>query len=204
MTPVGPVGIASLGVDVSLKGAVADGLLREAIRLEGVTLPPDVLPPFIEPLLPERFSIDFALEGYDAAAAAGLLLGLFDLPLGTPPGPEFEGQMIQALMPDGSVDIVIAPGEVANATYTLNYEGRMQAGPGMMPTGTAKVTATGYDAAMAVLDGAPDEMKSDILPVMGMARGLAQEQADGSLLWDIDASQPGTFKVNGMDLMGLQ
>ena len=203
-SPVGPVGIESVGLEVSMKGAVADGLFREAFRLEGVTPPPGVLPPFIEPLVPERFSIDFAVESFDAGAAVGLLLGLFDLPVGGSPGPEFEGQMMQALMPDGSVDIVIAPGSVANATYTLNYEGRMQAGPGGLPTGTAKVTATGYDAAMKVLDGAPDEMKSDILPVMGMARGLAKEQPDGSLLWEIDATQPGTLMVNGMDLMGMQ
>ena len=203
-TPMGPVGIESLGFDISLKGAVTDGLFREAIRLEGVTPPPGVLPPFIEPLIPERFSIDFAVESFDAAAAAGLLLGLFDLAPGAKPGPEFQGQLLQALLPDGSVDIVIAPGEVANALYTLNYEGRMTAGPGGMPTGTARVTATGYDAAVAVLDGAPDEMKSNLLPAMGMARGLAKVQPDGSLLWEIDATQPGTLVINGMDLMGMQ
>ena len=203
-TPMGPVGIKSMGFDVSLKGAVADGLFREAIRLEGVTPPPGVLPPFIEPLIPERFSIDVAVESFDAGAAAGLLLGLFDLPPGTEPGPEFQGQMMQALMPDGTVDIVIAPGQVANAIYTLNYEGRMQAGPGGMPTGTARITATGYDAAMKVLDGAPDGMKQGVVPAMGMARGLAKVQPDGSLLWEIDATVPGTLKVNGMDLMGMQ
>ena len=203
-TPMGPFAIKSMGFDVSLKGAVADGLFREAIRLEGVTPPPGVLPPFIEPLIPQRFSIDFAVESFDAGAAAVLLLGLFDLAPGAEPGPEFQGQMMQALMPDGTVDIVIAPGAVANAIYTLNYEGRMTAGPGGMPTGTARITATGYDAAMAVIDGAPQEMKQNVVPAMGMARGLAKVQPDGSLLWEIDATQPGTLKVNGMDLMGMQ
>ncbi len=37
-----------------------------------------------------------------------------------------------------------------------------------------------------------------------MARGLAKDQGDGTLVWEIDATQPGTFKVNGMDLMGMQ
>ncbi len=38
------------------------------------------LPPFAEGLVPERFSIDFAVDSFDAAAAAQALLGLMDLP----------------------------------------------------------------------------------------------------------------------------
>ena len=203
-TPVGPVTVATVGAEISMKGAVEDGLLREAFHLDGIKPPPGVLPPFAEPLVPDQFSIDFAVQSFDAGAAAKLLLGLFDLAPGAEPGPDFEDRLMRALMPDGTVDIVIAPGKVANATYTLVYEGRMQAGPGGMPTGTAKVTATGYDAAMAILDGAPEQMKSGVVPAMGMARGLAKQQDDGSLLWEIDASRPGTLLVNGMDLMSLQ
>jgi hypothetical protein len=203
-TPVGPVGIAELGIDVELRGAVADGLFREALRFEGLTLPPGVVPPFAAGLVPERFSIDFALDSFDAAAAAQVLLGLFDLPPGAEPGPEFGGTLLSALMPDGTVGITLAPGEVANATYTLSYEGSMTAGPAAMPAGAGRITARGYDAAMALLDAAPDEVKGQLLPAMGMARGLARDQGDGTLVWEIDATQPGTLKINGMDLMGMQ
>lgn len=203
-TPFGPVGIAEVGLDVELRGAVADGLFREAISFDGLTLPPGVLPPFAEGLVPERFSIDFALDSFDAAAAAQVFLGLLDLPVGTEPPEGFDTTLLSALMPDGTVGITLAPGEIANATYTLTYEGSMTAGPAAMPVGTGKVTAKGYDAAVAILDTAPAEMKSEALMVMGMARGLAKDQGDGTLVWDIDATQPGTFKINGMDLMGMQ
>jgi hypothetical protein len=205
MTPVGPVTAASFGYDISMTGAVPDGKIAYGLRLDALALSPGMVPPFAEALIPQSVSMTFGVESYDGAAAAQKLLGLFDLAPGSAPGPEFEGELLQALLPDGSVDIVLSPGSVANATYTLTYEGRMQAGPNMMmPTGTAKITATGYDAAMAALDGAPDEVKMELLPAMGIARQFATEQADGSLVWDIDASVPGTLKVNGMDLMGMQ
>jgi hypothetical protein len=204
-TPVGPVTAASFGYDISMTGAVPDGKIAYGLRLDALALSPGMVPPFAEALIPQSVSMTFGVESYDGAAAAQKLLGLFDLAPGSAPGPEFEGELLQALLPDGSVDIVLSPGSVANATYTLTYEGRMQAGPNMMmPTGTARITATGYDAAMAALDGAPDEVKMELLPAMGIARQFATEQADGSLVWDIDASVPGSLKVNGMDLMGMQ
>lgn len=203
-TPVGPASAETVEIEVEIAGAVEAGLFREAFRFAGVKPPPGVLPPFLEPLLPTEAGIDFAVEDYDAAAAAKLLLGLFDLPPGANPGPEFEGRMLQALMPQGTVTIAFPEGILANATYRLEWEGSMTAGPGRMPAGSGTVTATGYDAAMALVDALPVEMKGEILPVLGMARGLAKDAGDGTLVWEIDATEPGTFRINGMDLLGLQ
>ncbi len=203
-TPFGPVRAAGLGVEVSLNGAVADGLFRERISLTGITPPPGILPPFAEQLIPERFAVDFQVENYDAAAASRVLLGLFDLPPGAEPGPDFGDRLLSALLPSGEVGLRLAPAEIANSVYSLNYEGWMTAGPATMPTGAARVTAAGLNEVMAILDGAPEEVKMNVLPALGMAVGIAQQQPDGSLLWDIDATEPGTLKVNGMDLMGMQ
>ncbi len=205
MTPVGPVTATGLGFDIEMAGAVENGLFREAISLSGVTPPPGVLPPFAEPLMPTDATIDIGVDSFNAAAAAQVLLGLFDLVPGTEPGPEFEAALMNAFMPDGTVDIFAGPGSISNELYTLSWEGRMQAGPSMMvPTGTATVTATGLDAVMTSLQSAPPEVVMQILPVLGMAQGLAQPGPDGALVWEIDASAPGTLLINGMDLMGMQ
>lgn len=204
-TPVGPFAMETFGYDVALNGAVEAGELHYVLRFGGITPPPGVVPPFAEPLLPKAAVIDLGVDSFDAAAAAQVLLGLFELAPGAEPGPEFEMNLMQAFMPDGSVDVFAGPGSISNDLYTLSWEGRMQAGPNMMvPTGTAKVTAQGYDAAMEALRAAPPEMVQELLPVMGMARGLAVSGPDGSLVWDIDATVPGTLKINGMDLMGMQ
>jgi hypothetical protein len=133
-----------------------------------------------------------------------VLVGLFDLAPGADPGPEFEGRLLQALLPDGTIDIVFPSGLLGNRTYEIEWEGRITAGPMAMPTGSGRVTMTGFDATLGLVDGLPQEMKDQVLPVMGMARGIARVQDDGSLLWEIDATRPGTFKINGMDLMGMQ
>lgn len=203
-TPIGPVTAEEVEITVALAGVVQDGLVSESIGVSGLKLPPGVVPPFLEPLLPVDGLIDFSLEGFDAAAAVQVLLGLFDLAPGTEPGPEFEGQLLEALLPEGTVDIVLGAGLLSNTTYEIEWEGRMTAGPAAMPTGTGRITMTGFDDTMGLVDGLPQEMKDQALPVMGMARGIATVQEDGSLLWEIDATQPGTFKINGMDLMGMQ
>jgi hypothetical protein len=36
--------------------------------------------------------------------------------------------------------------------------------------------------------------------MLGMAQGMAQPGVDGALVWEIDASTPGTLLVNGTDM----
>ncbi len=203
-SPVGIFGLAEVGVDVEMNGAVPDGLFREALSFKGLTLPEGVVPPFALALVPDEFSIDGTVSGFDPAAAAKLALTMFDLPEGAQPPEGFDLQMLAALMPTGAVDFTLAPGGAKNATYALTYEGAMSAGMGGMPTGTAKITLVGVDAIMAALNEAPPEMSGSFIPVLGMAQALGQPGPDGALVWDIDATTPGSVKVNGMDMMGGQ
>ena len=202
-TPMGEFGIEEAKVTVEANGLVADGKFREAFALTGLTLPTGVIPEWAVPILPQKISIDFQVTDFDAAAAATVALGLFDLPAGAEPDAAFQSNLLAALMPNKTVTIGLNPGGVSGDGYELTYEGTMVAGPEMpMPTGKALITLTGIDKLQAALDAAPDDIKGQAMMGVGMAQGMAKTDENGALVWEIDASTPGSLSVNGTQMMG--
>jgi hypothetical protein len=202
-TPMGNVGIEELSFAVDLNGLVADGKFREAISVSGLTLPEGVIPAWAVPILPQKASVDFQVTDFDAAAAAKVALGLFDLPAGTEPDAAFQGNLLKALMPNNTVTIGLNPGGVSGDGYALTYEGSMVAGPEMpIPTGRATITLMGIEKLQAALDAAPDDIKGQAMMGVGMAQGMAKPGPNGELVWEIDASTPGSLSVNGTPMMG--
>lgn len=202
-TPMGEVGIDEVMVTVDANGIVADGKVREAISVSGLTLPAGVVPEWAAPILPQKVSLDFQVTDFDAAAAANVALGLFDLPAGTEPDEAFQANLLAALMPNKTVTIGLNPGAVTGDGYELTYEGSMVAGPEMpVPTGTAVLTLVGIEKLQAALDAAPDDIKAQAMMGVGMAQGMAKTGANGELIWEIDASTPGSLSINGTPMMG--
>lgn len=203
-TPMGPVTLDELGFTVDMNGAVADGKFREAFTLKGLTLGEGMVPAFAAPLVPSEMTLDFTASGFDLAAAAGLGLGLLDLPAGAAAPEGFDAQMMAAIMPKGTVDITIAPGEAAATAYRLTYEGAMTVGPTLpMPVGKARIGLTGMDKINEALLASPPEMgMQEMAPMLGMAQMMAQPGVDGELIWEIEATATGGLLVNGQDLMG--
>ena len=77
----------------------------------------------------------------------------------------------------------------------------MVAGPNSpAPTGKATITLAGIDKLQAALGNAPDTMKAQAMMGVGMAQGLAKTDADGKLVWEIDATTPGSVLINGTDV----
>ena len=202
-TPIGNVGIAEMGIGLDMNGVVADGKFREAITVSGLTLPEGVIPAWATSILPQKFSIDIQVTDFDAAAAANVAFGLFDLPDGTKPDPAFDAALQKALLPKGTVTIALNPGAVSGDGYELTYQGSMVAGPEMpVPTGKATITLTGIDKLQAALAAAPDDIKGQAMMGVGMAQGMAKPGENGSLVWEIDASTSGSLSVNGTPMMG--
>lgn len=203
-TPMGPVGLAEMGVTIDMNGAVADGKFREAFNLKGLTLPEGVLPPFAAPLVPSDLSVDVTASRFDLAAAAGLGLGLLDLPAGGTPPADFDAQLMAAVLPEGVVDITIAPGETNAPAYRLTYEGAMSVGPATpMPVGKARLGLTGIDAIGEALQSSPPEMgMAEMAPMLEMAKMMAQPGVDGELIWEIETTATGGLLINGQDMMG--
>lgn len=203
-TPMGPVGLDEVGVTVDMNGVVADGKFREAITLKGLTLPEGVLPPFAAPLVPSELSLDVTASKFDLAAAATLGLGLLDLPAGTTPPEGFDAQVMAAVLPQGNVDITLAPGGATAPAYALTYEGQMTVGPMMpMPVGKAKLSLTGMAAINEALMASPPEMGlQDMAPMLGMAEAMAKPGDNGALVWEVEMTETGGVLVNGTNLMG--
>lgn len=202
-TPVGVFTAASVGVIVDANGLVKDGLFREGLTFSGLTIPDGLAPGWAAGLVPKTFGLDFTVSGFDAAAPTAALVAAFDLTKPEPIDPALQGALMQALMPNGTVDITLGPSGVSSDIYNLTYEGAMTAGPGGIPVGKATLTMTGMEAVMAALQAGPPEMTGQMMPMFGMAQGLAKPGADGALIWEIDASTPGTLLVNGTDLMAM-
>ncbi len=202
-TPMGGVSMAEVGIDVDLNGLVADGKFREAISIKGLTLPVEMIPAWAVPILPKDVSLDFQVTDFDAAAAVNVAMGLFDLPAGAAPDDAFNAAMLAALLPTGTVTIGLNPGGISGDGYALTFEGAMKAGPETeIPTGTAKITLAGIETLQAALDAAPDDIKGQAMMGVGMAQGMAKPGPNGELVWEIDASVPGSLSVNGTPMMG--
>lgn len=199
-SPVGPFAADELGVTIDINGAVADGKFREAFTVSGLSIPEGLVPPFAADLVPTDLSLDVGASRFDVAAAAGLMLGMLDLPAGSPPPEGFDAQMMAALLPEGAVDVTLAPGGITAPAYALTYEGSMSAGPMAMPTGAAKIGMTGMEAVLAALQSAPPEMTQDILPMLAMAQGLGKPEGEG-LVWEVTMAPNGAVAVNGMELV---
>ena len=203
-TPMGPVGMDEVGLTIDMNGAVAEGKFREAISLKGLTLPEGMVPPFAAALVPTDLTLDVAATRFDPAAAAVLGLSVLDLPADAAPGPEFGMQLLSAILPEGALDITIAPGETNAPGYRLTYEASMAVGPAMpMPVGKARIGLTGMDKINEALLASPPEMGLQEMGMMlGMAQMMSQPGVNGELIWEIEATEAGGLLINGQDMMG--
>lgn len=201
-TPMGQFGMNEAGVTIEANGIVADGLLREAFTLTGLTLPAGLVPDWATSLVPSSLSLDFKLSRFNLAAPVALILDTVDFVTGPADPAAFEGQLMMALMPDGVVDVTLAPGSITAPIYTLGYEGMMSAGMAAMPAGKARVTLKGMAEVQAALAAAPPEIGGQAAPMLAMAEGMAKPGDDGAVLWEVEMTAEGGLLVNGVDLMG--
>jgi hypothetical protein len=203
-SPVGTFTADSLEVEVDVNGAVADGRLREAIEISGLSVPAGIAPPWAEPLIPTDLRFDFEISNFNLADPLMAMITAFDLSKPQPFDPGYEFQLIGAFLPTGAMDVTFLPTAVSNDMYSVTLEGALSAGMGGMPIGQGVVTAKGLDEVQAALQSAPADVRGEVLGPLGMAMGLSQPGPDGSVVWEIDATKPGTLKINGMDMMGMQ
>ena len=201
----GQFGVESVEIVGDVNGITKDGKLREKIAFNGLTLPAALVPPWATKLVPKNLSFDFTVSGFDLASPAQMILDQLDLTKEPPLPDGFEQVLMPVFMPKGVVDITLNPSSIDNEAYGIKFEGSLAAGPAARPTGKAKISATGVDELMKIIQEAPPEAglaQGAALTVV--AKGMAKAEADGSLTWNIESTPDGKVLVNGIDLTKLK
>ena len=199
-TPVGPAGVASVSFDVDINGIVVDGMLHEGFTVEGLVLPPGLVPPWATDLVPNKLALDFKIADFDLAAPAKILIDNMDLSNKDPIKPELQLKLLAALLPKGAVTLSMGPSKIVGKILDVGFEGAMTAGPVGKPLGEATVKAKGLDQVLDVLKAAPPEMVGRTIPGLFAAKGMAKTEADGSMSWKIENTLQGDVLVNGINV----
>ena len=198
-SPFGLFAVKQFGFGAEMNGVVADGRLRDTFRFDGLQVPQALLPPWAAGLVPHKFSLDVSVADFNLAAPAALILDKLDLSKPEPLPKELDPQLMQALMPGGSVMITLGPSELVADLYDLTADGSMTAGPAATPSGSALVKIKGLDETMAALQAAPPDIQQMSAALL-LVKGLGKAEPDGSLSWKIESTPAGAILVNGADV----
>lgn len=204
-TPFGGGQAASVGVDLDVNGLVADGHLREKFTFSGLALDEGLVPDWAKGLVPTDLSFDVAGSGFNLADPVKAMITAFDLKAEKPLPDTMGPQLLAALVPNGKFDVTFAPGKVVAPLYTLDFEGSATIPTNglTLPSGMGTVKATGMDAVIEAVNRGPAEVGQNVGMALSMARGIAKPGGVGELIWKLDGTVPGTFKINDLDLSAL-
>ncbi len=200
-TPYGDAAISAVNFIADVNGLTKDGKFREALEFKGVTIPTAAFPAWTHNLIPKDVSVDFTVTGFDAATVTALALDALDLN-NTPPLPEaLVPQLLTTALPTGKVNIALNPGSIVAPSYTLSYEGVLNAGPSGIPTGNAKLRMKGFDATLKAMQeaAATDPSVQQAIGPLMVIKGFAKIEGE-ELVWGIESNGSGGILVNGVDV----
>lgn len=199
-TIFGPITISEIAVDWQLHGLVKEGLLRQKVVLSGWGVPESLAPAWAQDLVPGSLALDLQVSGFDAETAVLQMLDVVDLADPESISAASSGLMA-ALLPQGAVNLTLAPGHLRSGIYDIGFEGKMAFAPDERVQATARVEAKGMTAIRQSVLEAPADVRREILPFLAIVQALAMEGREGALVWEIEAGPDGAL-VNGKPLPG--
>ncbi len=206
-SPLGNAGLGKAAVAVELSGAVKDGFFREAITVEGLTTPQGILPPWSDPLLPDKFVFDFKVTDLDFDGVTKLVLAEPDVLDDTAERDvkaANDEKLLKSIIPTGAATLTLQVGKLAGKTYDFDFSGSVSGGPDVPPTGSGIIKAKDLIPLITALGALPEELgMSQASPVLIAFYSMAKKQPDGTLQWNLDGSTFGKFLINDVDLMSL-
>jgi len=204
-TPIGGFKLAKLGVGIKANGLVKDGKVEETFSVEGLEIPPGLVPAWASSLVTKNASFGVQVSGYDLESFLKAEIDSADFSKDTPIEKDVEDKNAALIMPNGTVNVTLTQYNMSNDTYNVSATGSMTAGPTAQPSGQAHISIKGLDELMKVAQAAPPEAGlQSVTAVVVVAKGLAKPDADGALGWDIAATPDGKITVNGTDMSQLK
>ncbi len=207
MSPLGNAGLDKVAVAVDLSGAVKDGFFREAVTLEGLTTPQGILPPWSDPLMPDKFVFDFKVTDLDFEGVTKLVLAEPEILDDTAEGDlkaANDDRLLKAIIPTGAAKLTLQVGKLAGKTYDFDFSGSVSGGPDVPPTGSGVIKAKDLIPLITALGALPDELgMSQASPVLIAFYSMGKKQPDGTMQWNLDGTTFGKFLINDVDFMSL-
>ncbi|MGD0763654.1 MAG: hypothetical protein ABR929_10815 [Roseiarcus sp.] len=199
-TPAGPVVVDS--AKGGLGGAAAGSASRFEYRfsVDGLTLPPGLVPAAFHDLVPTSFDIGFKVSGFDLTAAGAEAIADMHLAGDAPPISEEDNAKFWAkAIRAGPLVVDVPPSHIVAPQLDIAFEGQVRY-QSDKPTGTFTVHMRNFDKTMAALKGLGPEAEAKLIPFLAMAKGLANTEGDGALTWVGELGADGMMRVNGLPL----
>jgi hypothetical protein len=198
-TPQGAVAMDAAKIGVG--GATgAAGAFEERFSVDGLALPPSMVPATYRDFVPTSVDVGFKASGLDLAAASAEAIADMHLAGDAPPiSKEDDAKVWAKMIGAGPVLIDVPPSHIVAPQLDLSIQGQVRY-QGAKPTGTFTIHMRNFDKTQAALKRlGPDEQK-EIVPFLAMAKGLAKTESDGALTWIGELGADGMMKVNGLPL----
>ena len=181
-------------VQFGMTGKSADGLLEARMPVElqglgtGAALPPDMIA-----LIPSEVAIRPVLSGVGVAELFRIAQAMNEK---HDPAPAD----VKALFSHGGVKLGVESMTLAMAGATFEGTGAIVYSSPQDGTGTARITATGYDEMMHKISAIP-AISRQAVPALAFVKGISKT-VDGKLVWDLTYKN-GKALVNDVDLSSL-
>ncbi|MGD0721127.1 MAG: hypothetical protein ABR970_08780 [Roseiarcus sp.] len=181
-------------------GVGPKGAAEYGFAIEGLKLPPGLLPPAMSDLVPTAFNVGMRASGFDAGAGASEAIEDMRLAGDGPVLSDGDRAKIFARMKGtGPVLVELLPSHIVAPQIDVALEGQAHF-EGARPSGVLKVHARNFDNTIAAIKALGPLATPQVLGGLALAKGLAKSEPDGSLTWVAEYGADGAINVNGMPL----
>jgi hypothetical protein len=178
----------------------ATSAFEQHFTVDGLTLPPGLVPPMYRDLVPTTVDLGFKASGFDFAAASAEAIADMHLAGDKEPiSSEDEAKVWAKLLGAGPVIVDVPPSRLLGPQLDLSIQGQVRY-QGDKPSGTFTVHMRNFDKTMAALKSLGPAAEREIIPFLAMAKGMAKTEGDGALTWVGELGADGMMKINGLPL----